>query len=437
MAQTKVKLGLVTPGTEKVQLVYNGDFGSQGILVNGSHPYPDGWVNTVGKISADPGINVVAVNDNVVARVDVTSPAVPLYLRFLQLEPNTTYVLSSYMWNFGDSANRVTTVIDFNDIVGEPQMTLAYNDADADKGYFVYRSFNSATTGTNVTLRLFCDGFTGTGAALNYFPIGAQWDNIAVTKSSEFVAPNLGGNIRPTVRITDPTVPLTITRHGTTPKLQIDAAATDFDGSVARVDFYEGTNFLGQKFSPPYFQVWSNFTSGSYRLTAVATDNLGTRTVSAILPVSISVLPIGRLKISSTAETVSISWSTAATSAGLLVSTNLSETNWTTIKTSVAATDGTNTATITLSNKQQFFRLGDDVDNSTMHGKHMMGYQGWFSSPNDGSYANRWQHWFKTQSPTEPNLRVDMWPDISELDPDELFTTSMTLSNGAPATVYS
>ncbi len=32
---------------------------------------------------------------------------------------------------------------------------------------------------------------------------------------------------------------------------------------------------------------------------------------------------------------------------------------------------------------------------------------------------------------------MDFWPDISELDPDELFATSMTLTNGSPAMVYS
>jgi len=71
------------------------------------------------------------------------------------------------MWNLGDAANHVTTVLDMNDAPGEPQITLAYSDANADQGYFVYRSFNTTTTGTNLTLRAFYDTRVGTGAASN------------------------------------------------------------------------------------------------------------------------------------------------------------------------------------------------------------------------------------------------------------------------------
>src|SRR3989442_14517008 len=67
----------------------------------------------------------------------------------------------------------------------------------------------------------------------------------------------------------------------------------------------------------------------------------------------------------------------------------------------------------------------------------MMGYQGWFTCPNDGSQPNQWIHWFRNNTPTATNATVDFWPDISELDADELFPTSMTLTNGSAARVYS
>jgi len=86
---------------------------------------------------------------------------------------------------------------------------------------------------------------------------------------------------------------------------------------------------------------------------------------------------------------------------------------------------------------QQCFRLGPEVDASTMTHKLLMGYQGWFGCPNDGSQPNRWIHWFRNNTPAAPNATVDFWPDISELDPDELFATNMTLTNGSPARVYS
>ena len=72
-----------------------------------------------------------------------------------------------------------------------------------------------------------------------------------------------------------------------------------------------------------------------------------------------------------------------------------------------------------------------------MTGKLLMGYQGWFACPGDGSPSSRWVHWFRSQNPIASDATVDFWPDVSELDPDELFSTSMTYPGGAPAKLYS
>jgi hypothetical protein len=77
------------------------------------------------------------------------------------------------------------------------------------------------------------------------------------------------------------------------------------------------------------------------------------------------------------------------------------------------------------------------VDASTLDHKFVMGYQGWFACPGDGSPPNRWVHWFKTQIASADNLSVDLWPDTRELAPSELFATTMTLPGGAPAKLYS
>jgi len=72
-----------------------------------------------------------------------------------------------------------------------------------------------------------------------------------------------------------------------------------------------------------------------------------------------------------------------------------------------------------------------------MNQKLLMGYQGWFSAPGDGSAQNSWVHWFGNNTPDAANVHIDFWPDTSELDADELFATSMTYSNGTPAKLYS
>src|SRR5438477_8456357 len=79
-----------------------------------------------------------------------------------------------------------------------------------------------------------------------------------------------------------------------------------------------------------------------------------------------------------------------------------------------------------------------DVDATTLDGKLMFGYQGWFGCPGDGSPLDAWEHWFRRGTlPSTTSLRVDMWPDVSELSPDERCDTPLTLPDGRPAQLFS
>lgn len=78
------------------------------------------------------------------------------------------------------------------------------------------------------------------------------------------------------------------------------------------------------------------------------------------------------------------------------------------------------------------------VDTTTLVGKVICGYQGWFGAPGDGSQASGWRHWTARQGPfADGNAKVDLWPDMSELTADERFATGFKLSNGCPAEVFS
>ena len=68
----------------------------------------------------------------------------------------------------------------------------------------------------------------------------------------------------------------------------------------------------------------------------------------------------------------------------------------------------------------------------------MFGYQGWFACPGDGSPLKAWEHWFRRgEAASAATLRVDMWPDVSELSPDERCETPLTLPDGRRAQLYS
>jgi hypothetical protein len=78
------------------------------------------------------------------------------------------------------------------------------------------------------------------------------------------------------------------------------------------------------------------------------------------------------------------------------------------------------------------------VDASTLTGKVMCGYQGWFGAAGDGNASRGWRHWTRRPgAPADGAITVDLWPDVSELGPGELFATDMNLSNGQPAKVFS
>lgn len=78
------------------------------------------------------------------------------------------------------------------------------------------------------------------------------------------------------------------------------------------------------------------------------------------------------------------------------------------------------------------------VDTTTLHGKVMAGYQGWFNTEGDGANLG-WTHWARDRDRKfgPGNVTVDLWPDVSEYDPDELYETGFQFENGGFAKVFS
>lgn len=93
---------------------------------------------------------------------------------------------------------------------------------------------------------------------------------------------------------TPPTVTLTTPANNATylapaAHIKLSAAATDADGTITKVEFYNGTKLLHTETVIPYGYVWRNVLLGNYTITAKAYDNSGNVTTSA--PVHISVVP--------------------------------------------------------------------------------------------------------------------------------------------------
>ena len=93
-----------------------------------------------------------------------------------------------------------------------------------------------------------------------------------------------GINVDPTVQITSPgngaafEAPTDIT---------ITATASDTDGTIAKVEFFNGPTWLGQDTTAPYTYAWNGVTAGAYSLTARATDDEGKTGTSAAAAVRV------------------------------------------------------------------------------------------------------------------------------------------------------
>jgi hypothetical protein len=78
------------------------------------------------------------------------------------------------------------------------------------------------------------------------------------------------------------------------------------------------------------------------------------------------------------------------------------------------------------------------ADPDTLKGKVMTGYQGWFNCEGDGANLG-WTHWARDSNKAFGlgNITVDLWPDVSEYDKDELYATAFTYEDGTPAKTFS
>lgn len=76
------------------------------------------------------------------------------------------------------------------------------------------------------------------------------------------------------------------------------------------------------------------------------------------------------------------------------------------------------------------------VDTSTLIGKVVCGYQGWFRCEGDRS-NNGWHHYAAGGKFEPGHAHIEMWPDVSELPPQDRFATPFKHADGRTAEVFS
>lgn len=125
---------------------------------------------------------------------------------------------------------------------------------------------------------------------------------VTTTASYNTTSITLGGsnpvNVAPNVSLATPTV------SGNAPAtVGLSATASDSDGTITKVEFFNGSVLLASITNSPYTFSWTGVGAGTYSVTAKATDNSNVVTTSSVKTVTVN----------GTANTApTLSWNTAA-----------------------------------------------------------------------------------------------------------------------------
>ena len=199
---TQLPLNQYQAGTESTSsaLVTNGNFEQPGSP--NPNPDPTGWTRT-GTVQAGQPMNP-PTPPSTVGNFAAQGPLGnnvdgQKFSQTLTLAPNTSYVISAYMWNFGQATVgtdlgdlAIAEVVDATNPTNTKTLALERTASDGGNGangYFVHDTFNSSQFPNGAVLEVEGDfGEPNLGTRPN---IWWQVDNVAITPSAQFAPPRL------------------------------------------------------------------------------------------------------------------------------------------------------------------------------------------------------------------------------------------------------
>jgi hypothetical protein len=256
--------------------------------------------------SAGPGVDYVALTSPATIPAGAASATLDVApMDDPTAEPSDTVIItvtSGAGYVVGAPASATVTILDDDNL--PPSVTIT-NPPDA---------LVLPAVPTNVTVSAAASDSDGTVTRVDFFveapgagrvaigtdttaPFSALWTNVpAGTNVLTAVATdNFGlastsapvtvfGNFAPTVSLTSPASGANFPAPA---NVTLTANASDPDGSVTRVEFFAGTNSLGQLTNTPWTIQWTNVAAGNYSLTARATDDRGVTRTSAVVSITV------------------------------------------------------------------------------------------------------------------------------------------------------
>ena len=164
-------------------------------------------------------------------------------------------------------------------------ITLTATASDADGTISKVQFFQGASLLNEDTSAPFSFDWNNVAAG-NYSLTAKAFDNAGATTTSTTVPITV--NAPPTVSLTAPTNGQVFTAPA---NITLTASAADADGTIAKVQFFQGTTLLNEDSSAPFSFDWNNVAAGNYSLTAKAFDNAGATTSSAAVPITVNGRP--------------------------------------------------------------------------------------------------------------------------------------------------
>ncbi len=110
-------------------------------------------------------------------------------------------------------------------------------------------------------------------------------DDLEVSENARVRLTAVAANLPPTIIVTAPSSGATWLAPAS---FSLNATATDSDGSIAKVEFFQGSTKIGEDLTPPFNLAVSALGFGSYSYTARASDNLGATMISAAVTIIVT-----------------------------------------------------------------------------------------------------------------------------------------------------
>ena len=195
------------------------------------------------------------------------------------------------------SSTAITVIVDNPPTVS---LTAPANNASFAGLANIQLTATATDAGGSVSKVEYYNGATLIGTA-TVSPYSATWSNVAPgtysitakATDNQGVATTTNPN---SITVTNPittaiTAPANNTTYGPAPTITITASATDSNGTISKVDFYNGSTHIGTATTSPFTISWAA-PAGTATITAIATDNQNLTKTSAPITVTVRAAPV-------------------------------------------------------------------------------------------------------------------------------------------------